>query len=460
MDTNSVFRGRLGRRYSNDAIIYTAPSMRLKMVQRRNGHYFMGRTWTSPQQSPTSGAMSENFAVRFLDRSTAPHIVTLILMSGISALAMNIFLPSLPNMTAHFETDYRLMQLSVALYLMVNAVLQIVIGPISDKMGRRPVVMWGLGLFMIATLGCLLAPTAEVFLAFRMAQAVVTVGLVLSRAAVRDMYPQDKAASMIGYVTMGMAVIPMIGPAIGGALDEVFGWEANFWLLLLLGGLTLWLVWSDMGETAQVSGKTLAGQFREYPELLTSPRFWGYSLAAGMSSGTFFAYLGGAPFVGTEVFGLAPGPLGIYFGAPAVGYFIGNFLSGRYSTRFGVNRMIYWGCVMNGLGVTLSLLLFLTGNGTVLSFFGFMSFVGLGNGMAIPNATAGMLSVRPHLAGTASGLGGAIMLAGGAVLSALAGAMLTPERGAIQLLVLMIVTAILGIFAIMIVIRRERQLGL
>ncbi len=413
-----------------------------------------------PAPFPHISDMPDSPTVRFLDRTTPPHIATLILATGLSALAMNMFLPSLPNMTAHFQTDYRLMQLSVALYLFVSAVLQIVIGPISDKMGRRPVMLGGLALFMLATLGCLLAPNAEVFLAFRMAQAVATVGMVLGRAAVRDMHPQDRAASMIGYVTMGTAVVPMIGPAIGGVLDELLGWHSNFGVLLLLAALLYWLVWADMGETARVSGKTLIGQFREYPELLTSPRFWGYSLASGFSSGAFFAYLGGAPFVGTEVFGLSPSQLGLFFGAPAIGYFFGNFLSGRYSVRFGVNRMILWGCLANGLGMAVSLVLFLTGNGSVLVFFGFMTFVGLGNGMVIPNATAGMLSVRPHLAGTASGLGGAIMLGGGAALGALVGFLLTPETGAFPLLYMMLTTSLLSIVAINIVIRREKQLGL
>ncbi|MEM9127486.1 MAG: multidrug effflux MFS transporter [Pseudomonadota bacterium] len=404
--------------------------------------------------------MPSDQAVQFLRRQTPPHISTLILIAGISALTMNIFLPSLPAMTEYFGTDYRLMQLSVALYLGINAFLQIVIGPISDKMGRRPVVLGGIALFMLATFGCLLAPTVEVFLCFRMCQAIITVGMVLSRAAVRDMYDQDKAASMIGYVTMGMAIVPMIGPAVGGVLQEQFGWQSNFWMLFLLGALTFALVWADMGETAVKSGKTLVQQFREYPELLTSPRFWGYSLASGLTSGSFFAYLGGAPFVGTEVFGMTPSELGFFFGAPAVGYFAGNWISGRYSVRFGVNQMVTWGCILNTVGVAMSLTVFALGAGSAISFFGFMTFVGLGNGMTIPNATAGMLSVRPHLAGTASGLGGAIMLGGGAALSALAGAMLTPETGAYPLLYMMLITGVLGFVAISVVRLREKQLGL
>ena len=403
--------------------------------------------------------MTEMPVPRYLDRATPPHISTLILLTGISALCMNIFLPSLPAMTEWFNTDYHVMQLSVALYLAINAFLQILVGPISDKIGRRPVLLWGLALFMLATLGCIYAPNAEIFLAFRMAQATVVVAMVLGRAVVRDIYPQDQAAAMIGYVTMGMAVVPMFGPMIGGILEGMFDWRANFWLLFLVGGLVFVLTWKDLGETGRKSGLSLSRQFREYPELLKSPRFWGYALASGLSSGAFFAYLGGAPFVATEMFGMNPTMMGFYFGAPALGYFFGNFLSGRYSARIGVDAMVKWGCYINATGISLSLLLFSVGFGTAESFFGLMTLVGLGNGMSIPNATSGALSVRPHLAGTASGLSGAIMLGGGAGLSALAGVLLSPETGAYPLLGLMLVTALGAILAIHLVIWRARHLG-
>ncbi len=396
----------------------------------------------------------------FLKRSAPPHIGTLILISGLSALGMNIHLPSLPNMTEYFGTSYGMMQLSVSLYLATNGILQILIGPVSDMMGRRPVILAGIVLFLLATLGCLLAPTVEVFLFFRMCQAVVSVGMVLSRAAVRDMFDQEQAASMIGYVTMGMAVVPMLGPVLGGGLDQFLGWKANFWLLTMIAALTLALVWFDFGETSHKSGKTLLQQFREYPELLKSPRFWGYSLACGLTSGAFFAYLGGAPFVGTQIYGLTPGRLGVYFGAPAAGYILGNYLSGRLSVRVGTNRMVLWGALICAFGVALSLLLTWMGLSNAETFFGLMMFVGLGNGLSIPNATAGALSVRPQLAATASGLSGAIMLGGGAALSSLAGVLLTIESGSLPLLTLMLVTSLLGALAIIVVILRERQLGL
>ena len=403
--------------------------------------------------------MEERPTVRFLDRTTPPHIVTLILLVGTAALSMNVFLPSLPAMTEYFDTEYRLMQLSVALYLGVNAVLQLFVGPLSDRFGRRPVILWGFGLFILATFGCIASTSVEMFLGFRMAQAVIVVGMVLSRAVVRDMVSADRAASMIGWVTMGMAIVPMVSPAVGGVLDEAFGWKANFWLQVVLGAGVLALVWADLGETATRSTVSFAQQLRGMPELFGARRFWGYCLAAGFASGAFFAFLGGAPYVGTEVFGLTPSQLGVYFGAPAIGYAIGNGLSGRYSVRFGINQMVLWGSILSLCGLTIAILLFTLGQGTALVFFGSMTIVGLGNGLVLPNATSGYLSVRPHLAGTASGVGGSVMIGGGAVLSALAGSLLRPGTGAWPLLWIMFGTAVLALVCIVYVIQRERRVA-
>ncbi|MEM7521764.1 MAG: multidrug effflux MFS transporter [Pseudomonadota bacterium] len=398
--------------------------------------------------------------IHFLDRQTPPHVSTLILLAGMSAMAMNVFLPSLPQMAEHFGTSYAVMQLSVPVYLACSALLQLFIGPLSDNIGRRPVMIGGLVLFMLATLGCILAPNAAIFLVFRAAQAVIATAMVLSRAVLRDLYTQDQAASKIGYVTMGMALVPMLAPAFGGAIEQIASWQMTFWVVMAIAAGLLMLVVRDMGETARESQTTLLGQFREYPELLSSPRFWGYALASAFCSGAFFAYLGGAPFVGATVFGLDPFWLGLYFGAPAIGYFCGNWLTGMYAQRFGVNRMVLWGCLANAAGGTISLLIFFSGLGSAESFFGMMTLVGLGNGLTIPNATAGMLSVRPHLAGTASGLGGSIMIGGGAGLAALVGVLLSEETGAYPLLWLMLITAIAGVASIYMVVRRERQLGL
>ncbi|PZR00501.1 MAG: Bcr/CflA family drug resistance efflux transporter [Cereibacter sphaeroides] len=396
---------------------------------------------------------------RYLNRRTPPHISTLILIAGLAALSLNIFLPSLSQMAAYFGVPYATMQLSVSLYLASTAVLQIFIGPISDRFGRRPVMLVASAIFTAATIGAIVAPNFGIFLTCRLLQSIIATGFVLSRAVVRDMVAQDQAASMIGYVTMGMSVVPMIGPVIGGALDEAFGWQASF-ILLAVGGTGLWaLVWADHGETNRRSGSSLSEQIREYPELLRSQRFWGYCLSAALASGAFFAYLGGAPFVGTEIFHLDPAMLGFYFGAPALGYMAGNYLTGRYSVRAGINRMILAGTILTTVGLLVLLLLALAGLFTPAIFFGLVITVGLGNGMMLPSANAGMLSVRPLLAGSAAGLGGAFTIGGGAILSAMASAMLGPNSGAVPLILLMLVSSALSILSILWVIRRERQLA-
>ena len=396
----------------------------------------------------------------FLDGKSPPTFLTLIALASITALTMNMFIPSLPAMTEYFHTEYRIMQLSVAVFMAANALVQLFVGPISDRFGRRPVLIVGLSVFVLASLGCVLAPTATSFLVFRAIQAAVVVSMVLSRTIVRDMYDHNKAASMIGYVTMFMSIVPMVTPAIGGFLDEHLGWHSNFWVLVFSGIVVLALVLFDCGETNQHKSASFRDQFASYPELFSSPRFWGYSLAATFASGAFFAYLGGSPFVGTVVFGLSPSALGIFFGAPSVGYLVGNGITGAMAGKVGINRLIVLGTLLTMTAVAIPLVLTVTGQINHFTFFGPMILLGFGNGLVIPNATVGILSVRPKLAGTASGVGGALMIGGGAGLSALSGSLLKPGIGPGPLLWIMLAVTVLGLLSILFVIWRERSLGI
>ena len=401
---------------------------------------------------------AERITPVWLNRQTPPHIMTLVMITGLGAWTMNVFLPSLPAIAKHFDADYAIVQLTISGYLGFLALLQLVFGPLSDRFGRRPVLVWAFITFLVATLGCALAPNIETFLAFRMLQASVAAGMVLSRAIVRDMVPKDQAASMIGYVTMGMAVVPMIGPAIGGILDQQFGWQSTFYATLLFGVLALALIWHDLGETNQTQSTSFTGQFRAYPELLRSRRFWGYSLTAGFASGAFFAFLGGAPYVATQILGISPTQLGLYMGVIALGYLLGNFLSGRFSTRLGVNRMMLMGGMVTSFSMLLALVLFALGLVHPLSFFGSFFFMGIGNGLTLPNANAGIVSVRPQLAGSASGLGGSLMIGAGAALSAVSGTLLGPDTGIWPLLWMMLGSALAAMLATLWVIKVERSL--
>ena len=394
----------------------------------------------------------------YLNSSTPPHILTLVLLAGMAALSMNIFLPSLPGMTAYFDTTYAIMNLSISMYLAFTALLQLFIGPISDRVGRRPVVLISFAIFFIATIGCLLSTSIEVFLFFRMLQAFIVTGMVLSRAIVRDIVEDKKAASMIGYVTMGMAMVPMFAPAIGGLLNDLFGWKANFSMLLFIGIIIAALAYFDLGETNNNISKGFSKQFKEYPELFKSKRFWAYCFTTVFASGSFFSFIGGAPFVSNNSFELSSSAFGFYFGVTTLGYVVGSFISGKFSERFGIHFMLLQGSWITALGLLLSLFIFWLGFGSATVFFGCMILAGVGNGMVLPNANAGLLSVRPSLAGSASGIGGAIMLGGGAFLAYLAGLISTEQAGPYPLMYLMIFTAFAALFIVRYIMSLERDI--
>ena len=403
--------------------------------------------------------MSRYKKFRFLDRTSPPHILTLILLASISALTMNIFLPSLPNIAASLGSSTSILGLSVGIYLASSALLQLIIGPFSDQFGRRPLILWSLIIFCLSTLATVFVTNTAQFLILRIFQAISASCMVLARAIVRDTTESvEQAGSQIAYVTMGMAFVPMIGPAIGGLLDYQYGWTASFWILCLLGSMIFLISYFDVGETLPENSQGFLEQIRTYPSLLSSKRFWAYCLSSAFVSGAFFSYLGGAPFVGNEVFGLSPKDLGIWFGAPAVGYILGNFLSGRFSTKIGLDKMIFFGVIIALTGVSISFMISYLGFGSILSFFGLMSLVGLGNGMSIPNATAAMMSVNPKLAGTAAGLGSAIMIGGGAGLSAIANFILKPGSSELPLIILMWLSVFSGLCAVNYVIYRNKKI--
>lgn len=360
-----------------------------------------------------------------------PQIATLALAAAISPLAINIYLPSLPNITTYFQTTPSTTQLSVSLYLAATAVLQLVFGPLSDKYGRRPVMLSLLSAMLIATLVCIYAPTIEIFLLGRVLQASAAAGVVLSRAIVRDMVSGDDAASMIGYVTMGMTLAPMIGPTIGGLLQEQYGWQATFWLLFGFTAFAIIVIWFGLPETNKERGGSFKQQFLAWPELFGSRRFWGYSICCAFSSGAFFAFLGGGPLLAASYYNASPSTFGLYFIFIATGYMLGNFIAGRISARAGINRMIMMGNILALAGMLVALVSTSNLPEEPLGFFLPMFFIGLGNGITLPNANAGIVSVRPGIAGAASGLGATLQVGGGA---ALAGYGIVYENGPTSLI--------------------------
>lgn len=385
-------------------------------------------------------------------------MITLVILASMGALSMNIFLPSMPAIQSYFGASPSAVQFLLSGFLFMNGILQLIIGPLSDRFGRRPVALWAFGIFILASVVCANAPNTATLVTARTIQAVVVASFVLSRAAARDIAGSKDAASLMGYIAMGMSVAPMLGPTIGGFLQEAFGWTAPFWTLAILGSFVLFLIVRDMGETNLTPSSSMAEQVKLYPQLFTSRRFWGYALANMFASGVFFSLLGGAPFVGTEVYGLTPSTLGLYFIFGPMGYFCGSLFSGRYAVRMGTYRMLTIGSLVTIFGMILALVLVQIGFNHPIAFFGCTAFIGIGNGMVIPSASAGMMSINPKLAGTAAGLGGSMMTSGGGAMSALVVIFLSKEAGATPLILFMLASALIGLLAAIYTIRVEYQM--
>lgn len=389
--------------------------------------------------------------------STPPRLAILILLCALAVLPLNVFLPALPGIAVDLHTDYALVSLSLAGYAALAAALELTMGPLSDRFGRRPIVLTCLAVFTIGSVGCAMAGDVRAFLACRLLQATITSCYPVSMATIRDMSGKEQAASRIGYAAMAAAFAPMLGPTLGGFIAGACGWRMIFWLLALAGLMLFVLCWSSLGETNQHPSNTIRQQFQAYPTLFREYRFWAYALCLAFATGTFYAFLAGAPLAATVVFGTPPAMLGFYMGTVTAGFVLGSFLSGRYAPRYPLAVTMVAGRIIACAGPLIALALFLAGARQALALFGPCMLVGLGNGLTNPSAFAGALSVRPKLAGSASGLAGSMTIAGGAALSSLTGAVLTEDNAAYATLCMMLLSAVMALVAALYVPALDRE---
>ncbi|WP_299653184.1 multidrug effflux MFS transporter [uncultured Tateyamaria sp.] len=370
----------------------------------------------------------------------APHLVTLVLLTALTVLTLNMFLPALPAMREAFGVSEAVMGRSISLYMLAAAVLQLVLGPLSDRFGRRPVILGLLALYVVASVLCLLAENITLFLIARTGQAVAVGGGILSSAVVRDMYEGRVAAAKLSLIASAMAVAPMLAPMVGGLLETAFGWRSVFVTYALLGaGLLLWCL-RDLGETHEGGRR----QRFQIGALLRARLFWAYVGLQALGVGTFYVFLTGAPFVAADVFGMGPAQIGIALGTTTAGFMVGAGLSARLVQRVGPIRLILTGRALPIAGLGAAFLYYSAGGLWVVPLFLSTVTVGIGNGLSLANANAGALSVRPDLAGSASGVNGAVALGLGAALSWATTAVLGASATPVALLSLMLITLMLA----------------
>ena len=379
-------------------------------------------------------------------------------MTGVGSLSLNILVPAIPSMVAKFATEPANVQLTVSLYLLGLAVAQLIFGPLSDRFGRRPVVLAGLALATVASTAAIIAANIASLITARVVQSLgASTGQTIGRAIIRDLYDREQAASMIGLVTSVVVLMPMAAPLIGGILDTLFGWESIFVFTTILS-LTVF-VWAVIALPETHKGSTAPGErghFRaDLAALASSPRFFGYALCAGLGSAPFFSFLGGAPHVVVSMLGRTSAEYGLWFFVPSVGFMAGNFAVSRLTARFGINALIWWGVVLTIVGCLINILVYVAIPGwDMATIFLPQIMIGFGNGLLLPTSVAGAVSIRPQVAGTASGMTGFIQMAIGAAAAQLGGHIVAHASNALTMMLLMLAFGVATATAYLTLVRR------
>lgn len=384
-------------------------------------------------------------------------LALLMAMTAMGPATLNIVVPALPGLIDKLGTDAGTAQLVVSLYLLSLASAQLLLGPLSDRFGRRPVVLAGLALSVAASFAALFATSIGALIAARIVQAAgVSTGIVIGRAIIRDLYDRDRAAGMIGLVTTAMVIAPMIAPLVGGILDTAFGWEAIFLFIALVGAAVLAWAAMRLPETRVAQATTTSVKLRhEWRALLSTPKFYAYILAGALGSAPFFTFLGGGPHVVITLMGRSSAEYGLWFAISSFGYMTGNFTVSRLAHRFGIDVLIYAGIGFEIVGacVTAIMLITLPDGGPAIVFLP-QFIISIGNGLLLPNCIAGAVSIRPQAAGSASGLTGFTQMAIGAACTQIISLLLAGSATALPMAWMMLTVAVLAAVAFGWLVRR------
>lgn len=361
---------------------------------------------------PTGAATDENAATSRL------MLFLLVAMTGVAPISLYMLVPALPVLAATFGRDISVAQMTVSLLMVGIACSQLIMGPLSDRFGRRPVLLAGLALMVAASVGCILAENLPQLIAARFFQALGgATGMVVSRAIIRDLYSRDRVGAMISLVIAVMMIAQMLSPLTGGLLETAFGWRAIFYVitagsLAIAVGIALALP-ETRRDRAEGSG------FRgDVGSLIRNRAFVGYVLCQVLASQIIFTFAGGGPYIVVMQMGRSSAEYGAWFATTGFAYLVGNLLCVRFAPRHSLEKLIWFGLALQFGGSLFNLAWSLTGlNEVPVWLFGTQMIVMAGNAFVMANSAAGAISVRPEAAGTASGAMGFLQQGIGSLVS-------------------------------------------
>ncbi|MGF7187042.1 DHA1 family bicyclomycin/chloramphenicol resistance-like MFS transporter [Robbsia andropogonis] len=356
-------------------------------------------------------------------RSTVPKaplwLLVMITISG--TLAMHIFVPALPDAAHAFGVGPAAMQATISVYIIGLAFGQLVYGPLSDGLGRRPMLLFGLALYGVASAIAMCATSVHVLIVARLFQALGgCAGLALGRAIVRDTSASDEAVRALALMNLMMMVGPGFAPLAAWGLVSIGGWRLVFVVLTVLGTATLFLTWRMIPETGSPSGNVSAAKLlRDYGTLLRVPAFLGYAIGGGCATTSIYGYIAAAPFIVMQVLHRPLGEVGIYLGLLIVGMSIGNATTRRLIRGVSLTRLLIAGNIVSLASAVALLLIVLADTLTVSSAVGCTFLFALGAGLSSPAALSKALAVDNRLTGSAAGLYGFTQMAVGSLCTTL-----------------------------------------
>lgn len=377
-----------------------------------------------------------------------PPVWLLVTAVGVSPLALNMLVPSMPALVDEFGTDTATVQLTLSLYLVGVALGQFIYGPLSDRFGRRPLLLTGFVIYVVACLLSAMASSIDMLILGRVMQAIGGCsGMVIGRVIVRDVWSGDQATRILATITAAMSLAPMLGPALGGLLHEWIGWQAGFLVTGGVGVLVLAAVTVRLTEThpEKTPLPNMGALLAAYRSLLARPKFLGNALVMTMNSAGYYTFLAGAPYTTISLLGRSPTEYGILFGFLFAGYIVGNLMVSRLAGQVSTDRLLRAGLWLSFVPTVLLGLALAVGWFNIWTLYGLSTVMCIGQGLVMPITIARAVEADLRLAGTASGLMGTMQMGLGAVVIYVIGALEAFEPT--TMIIGMILTNLLAFFA-------------
>ena len=383
--------------------------------------------------------------------SSVTLIVSLVLATALGPLAMSSFIPAIPFIQDDFAVKTTTAQLTLTLSMLAMAVTSLAYGGLADQYGRKPVLIGGIVLAVAGSLACAVAPSISLVIIGRILQSAgASAGLVIARVIVRDVFGDERSVSILAYVTAAMAIAPLVGPILGGYLIDYFGWRMLFVAVALLAALLTALLAVRLPETrpADLAAARPGNRFAagHYTALLARFPYVRYTLYGAMMQGIFMAFIGGAPYVATEVFELSAAAYGWHFMVAPIGYLGGSLIAGRFGSRFSREPLLKTGAVLAVVVCALALWTTFQPWFGAWTFFMPMCLLSCVIGLVFPSAQVGLLISGGEQSGAASGLFSFVQLSTGALLAQIVGALL--DYGPIAVSAVMTSAAVIALIAI------------